>query len=146
MNPSDLKLDTVIRLTKEIENPSPDRRIKDDWTKAPTFKPGRYIVQGEWISEKTGTIPVITLEGDRFRNLHRIGPRSPTWEAFVAASEPAEESLCSVLEIGGADNLVWELLDLWVRHGKLTLADVKLAILALRQEWEEEDRKRGVAK
>lgn len=24
MNPSDLKLDTVIRLTKEIENPSPE--------------------------------------------------------------------------------------------------------------------------
>ena len=127
MTKNDLREGMVLVLTKTIPNPNKDGRVTRDWTKAAEFKPGRYIVDTEWIGDGKG-FPTITKENDEYRILYRIGPRHAAFLPFIDACVEGEETLQTVLAVNGADRWTDEILRILVERKKITLADVKSAI------------------
>jgi len=104
MTTTELRDGMVLELTVEIVNTEADRRVRRDWTKEPTFKPGRYIVDAR--SYHIGADPVfeVSQEGDRYRILHKINPRHPAWDIFLASCRPAIETLTTVLTVNSAEH------------------------------------------
>jgi len=133
MTKDEIKAGMVVMLTKPIANPEADRRATRDWTKAPEFEPGRYIVEDYWIGEGRGLL-VITKESDQYRILHKIGPRHPAWASFIDACEPAPETLTSVLAIENGDNYGEEIVQRLLDEKVITLDDVRRIVRAIRAE------------
>lgn len=132
MNASDLKDGMVLNLTKPITNPEADRRKRSDWTKAPVFEPGEYIAY-----DFCGHIG-ITKSRDAYRIIHRIEKHHPAYNDFLAACVPGTESLSTVLQTAHGGTRSSDILDYYVRTGKLSLDDVKAAIEAIKAEEEAE--------
>lgn len=115
----------IYLLKEEVTNPQPDRRSRNDWTKAKTFLPGRYLV-GAYV-DQPGILCIIAdgRAGGTIRNgLHR-----EKFQALAAALVPEEVTTpTELLAAEGWSECAAVVLDELFRRGKFTLADVKDAL------------------
>lgn len=103
-------------LTRDVRNPRPDRRHKDDWSKWPIWEAGTEFL----VSKRSRGLPVddpdiatetreilrardayytIRMVGVRFSVLYEVGPgNAEQYAALVEALEPCGESVDALFE------------------------------------------------
>jgi hypothetical protein len=81
------------RLTCDVTNPEPDRRVKGDWRKAPVIPAGKIF---RMLSRGDRSYPVLVPVGDRYWILHDLNVGSqfcaPLVNAIVPNLEPIEQT------------------------------------------------------
>lgn len=110
----------------DVKNPSPDRRMTRDWTKAPVWTAGTEFVVREQVrmtkvhlEETVADLPkdvadslrarnvytVVEMAGDRHASLHRVGPgHVAQYMALAIALVPTEESVAQLMARVECDN------------------------------------------
>ncbi len=120
----------IVRLSRDVPNPTPDRRRKLDPMEAPVWKKGMrfYLQSHRQDPEITGAECLNWRDG----SIHRS---HDGWEAFVAALEPEPPSVRGILEAGYCGRLhsasaSWfvDVIERFVERGRVSLDDVAVAI------------------
>lgn len=104
------------RLSRDVQNPTPDRRHKDDWSKWPMWKAGTEFLAIEQSRDLPIDDPDLSEEQraklravDRYVTLRMVGPRFASlyergpgheeqYRALVDALEPSVESFDAMFE------------------------------------------------
>ena len=87
----------VYRLTKDIDNPVPDRRVKDDWRKSPTWSAGMLFIATQrhgdpWeVGDKVPVWCDLRSAGSRWSH-YVLTPGNPGFDLIVSNIEPHQET------------------------------------------------------
>lgn len=134
MNAADLQAGQVVRLSRDVTNPHPDRRrryrrLSDEKWQAGT----RFVVRmGKAdVGPHALSYPCLMFEGDHYTSFNQYS-HAAAFAAIVEALEPAVETLDSLLarESYGweHDQACVEVLRVFLAQGRVTLEDVRLAL------------------
>lgn len=126
------------RLSRDVENPDPDRRKSRDVTALPVWKAGTRIAVRIFLPDVEG-VPHLEIEwpDDRHAILTRRAEWHGQYKAIAPALEPIEMDLDLTLHKMGASD--YRVLDWLVRHGHVTLAQIEEAALGIDEENHLED-------
>lgn len=133
MNAADLLDGQVVRLSRDVPNPKPDRRHKHDSLALEKWKAGaRFVVRIDTsLSGRGIAYPVLRFQNNRYETFNQWS-NPEAFRAIVEALEPAEETLDSLLtrESYGweHDQACAEVLRVFLAQGRVTLEDVRLAL------------------
>ena len=123
---------TMFVLDCEIENPSPDRRCKHDWRLLKKVDKGaRFMV----VIDRDHPA-AITLERVDWRHsiLYRLSLMSDLFPVIAPHLVPVEETLDDILHKAGYSASAEEILDLFVKQGRVSLDDVRAAVHTIRHQ------------
>ncbi len=123
MTLKELKDGSVYRLTRDVANPEPDRRMTRDWTRAPIWQAGILVCYSG------RSYPQLRARGF----YDDLTPTHDGFAAFVAALEPAPRNFDNVmfgLHRGSRTMTAYGALRELVRQGRVTLDEVETAFAA----------------
>jgi hypothetical protein len=127
----------MYRLTRDVENPRPDKRSRRKWTKAAVWKAGTIFrtQPAWWTSGQFRDLQITTgyYAGDALI----LREASPTerdngnlvpWELVDALEEIAPKNVRQALRCARLEGFAEEGFDVLIKQGRLTLDEVLLAV------------------
>jgi hypothetical protein len=121
------------RLTRDVINPHPDRRMRRDWRALPVVPAGTMFAVSLWCpgtDNETVELKAHSSVGHDWS----IGPSNDLFDLIAPFLYPVEESPTDYLLRETYEHHAGRLLDILVTQGKLTLADVVEALEAYKAE------------
>lgn len=126
------------RLRRDVNNPSPDRRYRNDWRSQPVWRAGTLFV----VVELQGDVRELRCREARYshQSLVDVIDDLGRFARIALALEPVEERPSDYLARQGYESWAAEVLDRLVKDGALTMARVELALSELlRVDGEDQD-------
>jgi hypothetical protein len=127
MKLDDLKDGMILVLTRDVANPSPDRRYRRMLSARPVWAVGLRFLVRRWPdahNHRPGHIELQAYSGT-------VGPGSEGWEDILAALEEAPRNFANLMmKLTGASSSVdvsQGVLQSLVEMGRITLDDIELA-------------------
>jgi hypothetical protein len=133
MNAREFKNKAVYVLTRDVENPKPDRRVRDDWRVRPRWLVGtRFTVREEHINDKLKVAAIV--ESGRWTHHTMLLRSAPA--ALLAALEEITPTVDEALRFADLLPFKSEAVDLLIANGTLTLDQFLKAAEAAADEWD----------
>jgi hypothetical protein len=129
-------------LSRDVANPSPDRRQKYDWRVRPTWTAGtEFYVETERFAERAGML-VMTLSHARFS--HRLYEHEAKFMLLAAALVPVAMTPVQRLHVtflADGSPRAYPVLERLVRDGVVTIEQVQATLAAMNAEYDAEETK-----
>ena len=130
-------------LSRDVQNPTPDRRQKHDWRALVTWEKGTEFYVGHYRFDEDRTCLSITLSYDQFRNIHEVLEHQDRFKLLAEALEPAdmtpERRLHALfLRENYGERVAYSILERLVCDGVITIEQIDALMKKLEEEWNEE--------
>lgn len=110
------------RLTRDVKNPHPDRRVKRDWRCVPVWEKGEKFHVEQWNPDQVNVVRRI----DGY-NYQEMSVHNGDLCELIESLERVEETPSEYLKRRRNDRGALEMLDWLVANGKLSMLDLQLA-------------------